>query len=296
MPARNTARTHADAPWTSRVARRAARAALTAALAGLAGCAGHSTVERGIARGATALDAAFDGAAREERHYALPVDGVIDVDVETFTGDVVIRGGRPTGGQALMTIDVLARHGHERKDEGEASLREVEVRAEIVRGGDVPRLVLRGTTSHDEGFLHRTEIDIEVPEVRRVRVRTREGKVQVYENRGGCDVVTTDGEVRMFTPWAISEDVTIVNRGADIVVRAFNGTCGTFDVECVNGRVAARVESGDWRVLDRRNDHDTLHARLGNCTNRFLLRNVDAAVLVSVVDDPMEYGSLFNHP
>jgi hypothetical protein len=64
----------------------------------------------------------------------------------------------------------------------------------------------------------------------------------------------------------------------------------------VNGRVAARVESGDWRVLDRRNDHDTLHARLGNCTNRFLLRNVDAAVLVSVVDDPMEYGSLFNHP
>jgi hypothetical protein len=296
MPARNTARTHADAPWTSRVARRAARAALAAALAGLAGCAGHSTVERGIARGATALDAAFDGAAREERHYALPVDGVIDVDVETFTGDVVIRGGRPTGGQALMTIDVLARHGHDRKDEGEASLREVEVRAEIVRGGDVPRLVLRGTTSHDEGFLHRTEIDIEVPEVRRVRVRTREGKVQVYENRGGCDVVTTDGEVRMFTPWAISEDVTIVNRGADIVVRAFNGTCGTFDVECVNGRVAARVESGDWRVLDRRNDHDTLHARLGNCTNRFLLRNVDAAVLVSVVDDPMEYGSLFNHP
>lgn len=261
-----------------------------------AGCAGHSQVERGIDRGATALQAAFDGAEREERHYALPVDGIVDVDVETFTGDVVIRGGRPTEGQALMTVDVLARHGRERKDEAQASLKDVEVRAEIVRGGDVPRLVLRGTTSHDEGFLHRTEIDIELPEVRRVRVRTREGKVQVYENRGGCDILTTDGEVRMFTPWAISEDVTIVNRGADIVVRAFNGTCGTFDVECVNGRVASRVESGDWRVLDRRNDHDTLHARLGNCANRFLLRNVDAAVLVSIVDDPMEYGSLFNHP
>ena len=265
-------------------------------LAALAGCAGHSPVERGISRTATALHASFDGAEREERHYALPVDGIVDVDVETFTGDVVIRGGRPTEGQALMTIDVLARHGHERKDEAQASLKDVEVRAEIVRGGDVPRLVLRGTTSHDEGFLHRTEIDIELPEVRRVRVRTREGKVQVYENRGGCDILTTDGEVRMFTPWAITEDVTIVNRGADIVVRAFNGTCGTFDVECVNGRVASRVESGDWRILDRRNDHDTLHARLGNCTNRFLLRNVDAAVLVSIVDDPMEYGSLFNHP
>jgi hypothetical protein len=71
-------------------------------LAALAGCAGHSPVERGISRTATALHASFDGAEREERHYALPVDGIVDVDVETFTGDVVIRGGRPTEGASLF--------------------------------------------------------------------------------------------------------------------------------------------------------------------------------------------------
>jgi hypothetical protein len=127
-------------------------------------------------------------------------------------------------------------------------------------------------------------------------VRTREGKVQVYENRGGADVVTTDGELRVFTPWAITEDVSLVNRGADIVFRAFHGTCGRFDVDCVNGKVAARVTAGDWRVIDPRNDQDTLHATLGTCPNRMTMRNVDAAVIISIVDNPMEYGSLFSSP
>jgi hypothetical protein len=243
-----------------------------------------------------AIDATFDGAQREERLYALPVDGIVDVDLETFSGDVVIRGGRDTKGEALITVDVLARHGHARKEDAIESLKQVEVRAEVQRGGDVPRLVVRGTSTSPESFLHRTHIDIQLPEVRRVRVRTREGKVQVYENRGGADVVTTDGELRVFTPWAITEDVSLVNRGADIVFRAFHGTCGRFDVDCVNGKVAARVTAGEWRVMDSRNDHDTLHATLGTCPNRMTMRNVDAAVIISIVDNPMEYGSLFSSP
>jgi hypothetical protein len=271
-------------------------AAALVASAALQGCSGHSDLERGLSRAGGAIHATLDGAERQERRYALPVDGIIDVDVETFSGDVVIRGGRDTKDQVLLNVDVLARHGHDRKDEAAASIDRVDVRAEIVRGGDVPRLVVRGASDHPEAFLHRTQIEIDLPEVRRVRVRTRDGKVHVYENRGGVDIHTTDGEVRMFTPWAISEDVTVVNRGADIVIRAFLGTCGRFDVECVNGKVATRIEKGDWRVLDRRNDHDTLHATLGDCGNRFLLRNVDAGVLVSVVDNPMEAGSLFKHP
>jgi hypothetical protein len=100
----------------------------------------------------------------------------------------------------------------------------------------------------------------------------------------------------VFTPWAISEDITLVNRGAEIVFRAFNGTCGTFDVDCVNGRVLTRIEAGDWRVIDRRNDQDTLHARLGTCSNRIMMRNVDAPVVISIVKDPMEYGSIFSSP
>ena len=140
------------------------------------------------------------------------------------------------------------------------------------------------------------DIDIEVPELRRVKVRTRSGKVHVFENRGACSVETTDGEIHVFTPWAISEDITLVNRGAEIVFRAFNGTCGTFDVDCVNGRVLTRIEAGDWRIIDRRNDQDTLHARLGTCSNRIMMRNVDAPVVISIVKDPMEYGSVFSSP
>jgi len=270
--------------------------ALAVALAVAAGCAGHSSLERGTDRAAGGISSSLDGAVTEERNFVLPVDGSVDVDLETFAGDVVIRGGRGTGGEARMQVVVSARHGSDRKEEGAASLKDVEVRAEVRRGGDVPVLVMRCTTAHDEAWLHRTDIDIELPELRRARVRTRDGKVFVFENRGGCSVETVDGEIRMFTPWAISEDVTLVTRGAQVVLRAFTGTCGTFDVECVNGDVKSRVEAGDWRILDRRNDHDTLHAALGTCPNRILIRNADAPVRISIVKDPMDYGSMFASP
>ena len=273
-----------------------ARKAAALLLAACAGCAGHSSVERGSDRAADAVSAALDGAVAEERNYVLPVDGSVDLDLETFAGDVVVRGGRDTGGEARMRVRVVARHGSDRKAEAQDSLSDVEVRAEIRRGGDVPALVMRCATAHDEPWLHRTEIDIELPELRRARIRTRDGKVFVFENRGACSVETVDGEIRMFTPWAISEDVTLVTRGGQVVLRAFTGTCGTFDVECVNGDVKARVEAGDWRILDRRNDHDTLHATLGTCTNRIVIRNADAPVRISIVKDPMDYGSMFASP
>lgn len=253
-------------------------------------------MERGIDRAHGSMSAGLDGAATKDLDYVLPVDGIVDLDIETFAGDVVVRGGRDTGNEIRILVTEVARHGSDRKEEAAASLAQVEVKAEIQRGGDVPVMVLRGTTAHDEHWLHRTNIDIELPELRRVRVKTRGGKVHVYENRGACSVETTDGEIRMFTPWAITEDVTLVGRGADIIMRSFLGTCGRFDIDCVNGHVATRIESGEWKVLDRRNDQDTLHATLGACENRVLIRNVDAAVRVSVVKDPMEYGSLFASP
>lgn len=271
-------------------------AALTVVAALAAGCAGHSSVERGTDRAAGGISAAFDGAVTEERNFVLPVDGAVDIDLETFAGDVVVRGGRDTGGEARMQVTVSARHGSDRKAEAAESLKAIDVRAEIRRGGDVPVLVMRCATAHDEAWLHRTDIDIELPELRRARVRTRDGKVFVFENRGGCSVETVDGEIRMFTPWAITEDVTLVTRGGQVVMRAFTGTCGTFDVECVNGDVKARVEAGDWRILDRRNDQDTLRATLGTCPNRFVIRNADAPVRISIVKDPMDYGSMFASP
>jgi hypothetical protein len=279
---------------------RHAASALCALSAGcalvLGGCSGSSSVERGIDRAASGISASFDGTVTEERNYVLPVDGIIDIDLETFGGDVVIRSGQETKGEARIDVVVGARHGGDRKDEAQSSLQQVSVKAEIRRGGDVPTLVLRATTDHDEAWLHRTDIDIQLPELRRVRVKTRAGKVHVFENRGACRVETTDGEIHVLTPWAITEDISLVTRGADVVLRAFTGTCGTFDVETVNGRVTSRVEAGDWRVVDRRNGVGTLRASLGTCTNRIVVRDVDADVKISIVKDPMEHGSFFVSP
>jgi hypothetical protein len=275
---------------------RLVRTTAAAAVACLAACAGHSSVERGADHFAGGVAASLDGAVTDLREYAIPVDGILDVDVQTFAGDVVVRGGRDTGGEARIRVLLTARHGRERKEEAQASIDDIQVQAEVRRGGDVPTLVMRCTSAHDEAWLHDTDIEIDLPELRRARVRTRDGKVYVFENRGGCSVETVDGEVRMFTPWAISEDVSLVTRGGQVVMRAFTGTCGTFDVECVNGDVKTRIEAGDWRILDRRNDHDTLRATLGTCQNRIMIRNVDAPVRISIVKDPMDYGSIFSSP
>ena len=114
-----------------------------------AGCAGHSSVERGIDQSASSIAASFAGSVTEERNYVLPIDGIIDIDLETFGGDVVIRSGRETKNEIRMRVVVTASHGADRTDEATSSLAQIAVKAEIRRGGDVPTLVLRGTTEHD---------------------------------------------------------------------------------------------------------------------------------------------------
>lgn len=253
-------------------------------------------MERGLDDFAQTMKYGFDGAVSETRTYALPSDGTVDLDIETFAGDVVIRGGAGTDGSMDIKANVRATHGRHRQDEANATLADVVVTADVVRGGEVPRLVVRASTKSAEPWLNRTDLEIRVPELRRVAVRTRAGKVFVFENRGGVAAHTTDGEIRVITPWAITENVTLVTRGADIVYRVNVGSTGLFDVDIVNGTVKARMEAGDWRILDRRNDQDTLYAQLGTGKNRVLMRTSDASVIISVVNDPSEHGSMFLAP
>jgi hypothetical protein len=262
----------------------------------LAGCAGDSGLERGLDQFGQSMKYGFDGAVSETRTFEMPSDGVIDIDVETFAGDVVIRGGASTDGKIEISANVRARHGRERKDEAEGTLGEVFMTADMKRGGDVPTLLVRASTKAAEPWLHRTDIDIRVPEMRRVTVNTRAGKVYVFENRGALSVHTTDGEIRVISPWTITDNVTLITRGADIVYRVNVGSTGLFDVDIVNGSVKARMEAGDWRILDARNDQDTLFAQLGTGTNRVLMRTSDARVTISVVKDPMDHGSMFLSP
>ncbi|MBL9141757.1 MAG: hypothetical protein JNK53_07820 [Phycisphaerae bacterium] len=273
--------------------------ALLASL-GLAGavasCAGDSGVERGLDQFGQSMKYGFDGAVSETRTFDMPVDGVIDLDIETFAGDVVIRGGAQTNDKVEISANVRARHGRNRTDEAEGTLGDVFITADMKRGGDVPTLVVRATTKAAEPWLNRTDIDIRLPEMRRVTVKTRAGKVFVFESRGALSVHTTDGEIRVISPWTITENVTLVTRGADIVYRVNVGSTGLFDVDVVNGSVKARMEAGDWRILDKRNDQDTLYAQLGTGTNRVLMRTSDARVIVSVVKDPMNHGSMFLSP
>lgn len=253
-------------------------------------------MERSLDHMSSSMSFALDGAETESRSVELPCPSMMDVDVETFGGDVVIRAGRQTDGKALVDAQVRAGHGRNRSDEAVSALNDVKVTADVVRGGDVPTLQVRATTTSKEPWLLRTDFEIQVPEARRVSVRTRTGKVYVFENRGGLEVHTTDGEIRVITPWTITENVTLITRGADIVYRVNVGSCGSFDVDIVNGTVLARVEAGDWRILDSRNDHDTLIAQLGNCTNRLLMRTSDAKVIISVVKEPLSHGSVFISP
>ncbi len=259
-------------------------------------CSGGSGLERGVDQFSSSLKYTLDGAVSDSRTLEAPYDGVLDLVVDSLAGDVVIRGGQKTDGKILVNVSVRARHGSQRLEEASASLDKVSVTADMQRGGDVPALAVTATSTSTEPWLHRADIEVLVPEFRRATVRTRQGKVFVFENRGGVSVNTTDGEIRVITPWAITENVTLITRGANIVYRVNVGSCGLFDVDVVNGSVQARVEAGDWRILDPRNDQDTLYAQLGTCPNKILMRSSDGRVIVSVVKDPLSHGSLFLAP
>ena len=122
-------------------------------------------------------------------------------------------------------------------------------------------------------------------------MNTRRGKIIVDDNRGPVDLSTKGAEIRVRTPWPMTQPCAMVNKDADINWSTRGESSGEFDCETVGGNIISYCRYGRWIVVDKRNDTNSLHATLNGGKNPIVMRNVDGDIRIKIVEDPHNTGT-----
>jgi hypothetical protein len=224
---------------------------------------------------------------------AIDVAGPVMVDVESFGGDVTVIAD-PELTEAVITVTRRAIHGLGRVEEASASLEQIDYAIEVVPGALGQILLVRTSTTHGEPHFQRADVVIELPEVDGLTVRTNNGNVTANSVYGEIDIVTTDGDVRVMTPWAMNRPVTIINNAGDIDYRIRGESTAAFDCASVRGKVSHHVRFGEL-IVHPGTAHNSLLATLNGGDNRVLLRAADGDIRIAVVADPIAIGAYIRH-
>jgi hypothetical protein len=278
-------------------------ASVAAALAAGSLIVGCSRPRPGLERAITEpIRATFGGESADSETFSIPTVGRQNVVVNLFAGDVTVSAyANPPGTgteQGLATVKVTRRgmHGPSRKSDSTASLPEITatVGSEWREGNST--IVVNATTTHSEPWLQAADVDITLPMLGSVVVRTARGHVYVTNNARGVDVETSKGDVRVVTQFAMTDPTTILNRDGDIDWRVPGRSSGTYDLESVGGLVFARCPVGKWLCTDPSNTDRRLVAHLNDGAARVVMRNVDGDIRIAVLDNPADIGTYIWNP
>lgn len=218
----------------------------------------------------------------------LDVSGPVELDVETFNGNVVITADDRYQGATVQVVR-HAVHGPERAEESEASLDEITYTADVEAGDLGQKIVVRARTAHAEPHFQRAHIYIHLPEADGLRVRTRFGNVYARGISGRVDVATHEGEVQILTNQPMTEPVTILNNGGDIAYRVRGESSARFDAQAVGGRVVHHIRYGAV-TIEPGTGQSRLLGRLNHGENPVVLRTVDGEIRIAVVSNPEQIG------
>lgn len=220
------------------------------------------------------------------------MSGVTNVEIDNFAGDVIIHTGSKESG--TMNLVRRASHGIGHHDEAENSLAEISLTYKMQDRGDRKALVITTSTTHDKPWFQAIDIDIAVPRLGVVIVRTSRGHVMVTDFEDGVDIETTNGDVRVATNTPICLASTILNKEGSIDWRVPPRSAGTYQMEAINGEVQVRVRNGTWLAIDERNDNDSNYGMLNKGANLVILRTVDGDIRLFVGSDPTETGTFID--
>ena len=267
-----------------------AAAALAGSLAVL-GCSSHHSLEERVAGHATDLrDTATFGTFRTDEPVELSTSGAIGVVVESFGGDVTVRAD-PKATKTRVEVRRASNMGVGRWQESRQELDDIRWTATIApreSGGDT--LSVTAVTGNPESHYFRADIVIVAPAVDSVSVRTARGDVSVIENQGAVDIETSGGDVRVLTPWPMTQPVKVGTRAGAIDFRVRGESKLAIDAETRGGEVRQRCLFGKWRALGSDNDHDRMIATLNDGTNPVFLRTSEKNIRIAVVADPTNVG------
>lgn len=260
-------------------------------VASVAACSAQQPLDESLATtGQSLRDALSLKTFTVDEPLELKTTGPLAVHVENFGGDVYVHAN-PKAKATTVTVRRVSNMGWGRWEESREELADIKWTATMEpRKGGGDTLQVRATSTNPEPYFFRAEITVETPALDAVTVRTQEGNVRVIENQGPVDIETTRGDVRMCTPWPMTEPMKIVTSAGAIDYRVRGESRGAFDCESHGGEVRQRCEFGRWNAMVKGNDHDRLVATLNEGKNPVFLRTSEKNIRVAVVPDPTNVG------
>jgi len=265
--------------------------AALAAVPALCGCSSQHSLDERVAGNATAIrDAANFRTFRTDEPVELETKGAVGVVVDSFGGDVTVRAD-PTVKKTRVEVRRVSDMGLGRWQESREELADIAWTATLEpreSGGET--LKVEAKTQNPEAHYFRAHIVIVAPALDAVAVRTTRGSVAVLENQGPVDIETSSGDVRMLTPWPMTQPIKIITSEGSIDFRVRGESRLSFDAETRGGEVRQRCMFGKWRALGSENDHDRMLATLNDGTNPVFLRTSEKNIRIAVVADPTNVG------
>ncbi|MHC4416866.1 MAG: hypothetical protein ACYS0G_16480, partial [Planctomycetota bacterium] len=161
---------------------------LAAAAAWLGGCGGEGILRHPFD------PQAWSYQSREDDPFTVKVVGPVAVDVVSFGGNVMITADEKLS-EATITVRREATHGFARRKEAKQSLAKIAYSAAVVPGVAGPQLEVRTWTNHAEPHYQRAHLEIGVPAVDGVTVRTRFGDVEAIDIEGTVHIECSEGDV-----------------------------------------------------------------------------------------------------
>jgi hypothetical protein len=218
----------------------------------------------------------------------LDTSGPVSIDVRSFGGDVTIVADPSVTG---VTVWVLQRDvGAHRQDQ---LVQQIEFSADVERSsiGEIVHIVVSDTGGPLRTI--RADVTVRANTIHGVSIETEHGDVVVVGITGYLNIRTSDGDVRIVTPKAMTDPVAIENRRGDILYRVRRESSGMIDAIAMNGTATLELHYGDGVILPGTTS-DHLIASFNNGVNPVIMRTVDGNVRISVVADPMGSEPLFN--
>ena len=217
--------------------------------------------------------------------------GLLHVVVKNVEGHVRVRGMRHNA-SGPTTVRLRPRSTVEAGFSGTQVLESLAWDAQMKPQPDGSR-VLEITLSLKDpsAWFIRCDVEIDTARLGRVSVDTNHGRVLVVDNRGGVNLRSSFGDIRMRTPWPITEPCRIDSKDGDVEWIVRGESSGAFDCESLGGEINVFARYGRWIAVDPRNDHDSLVSTLNGGENPIVIRVTDGDVHIVIVEDPHDVGT-----
>ena len=226
-----------------------------------------------------------------------PATEALAVDVDAFRGPVTIVADPEA---TNITIRARLRSESEtqalsasmfEKEREQSVLHLIDVVADLTTDENgVGVLRVTTTTDYQRPDKQWVQLRITAPSVDGVRVRNRDGTVDLINVRGAITVVNEAGKVVVRTLEPIAGPVNIIAANGSIDYRVRAESEGSYHLESTNGKTHFKALYGDVRLRQR--GATEIDAQVGEGTNPVILRSINGNTRVCITDDPVPIGFL----